>query len=170
MQATINTARLSLDILTTDDHEFIKTLVNTRGWIEFIGNRNINSKEDAIAYINRINSTPKLTYWVTRIRAANTPIGVISFLKRDYLENFDIGFAFLPEFTGYGYAYEAAKAILDMVSGNPEYTPVLATTMPANTSSIRLLTKLGLRFEKVIEVNNEKLSIYTNAPVGLNNG
>jgi Acetyltransferases, including N-acetylases of ribosomal proteins len=107
MQNHISTNRLLLDILTLEDYQFIIQLLNTKGWIEFIGDRNVHSKDEAIAYINKILDSPTINYWVVRIKSENLPIGIVSFLKRDYLENFDIGFAFLPEFTGNGYAYEA---------------------------------------------------------------
>lgn len=162
MQNNISTQRLSLDLLTTSDDEFILELVNSRGWIEFIGDRNVHSKEDAIAYINKILHSPNIYYWVTRTRDSNTPTGIISFLKRDYLQHFDIGFAFLPEFMGKGYAYEAAKAVLSMVRTQPGYETVLATTIPGNESSIRLLTKLGLQFEKELLQGKEKLHVYRN--------
>ena len=163
MQNSISTNRLFLDLLTEEDYNFIISIVNTKGWIEFIGDRNVHSKEDALAYIKKILSSQNLYYWVVRIKNGNTPIGIISFMKREYLENFDIGFAFLPEFNGYGYAYEAAKEILSMVSANQEYHPILATTIPGNVNSIKLLVKLGLHFEKELEADNEKLLIYSNS-------
>lgn len=163
MQNNISTNRLHLNILAKEDFEFIIQLVNTKGWIEFIGDRNIHSKEESVAYINKILDAKNICYWVVRIKNGNIPIGIISFLKRDYLEDFDIGFAFLPEFTGHGYAYEAAKEILSMVSTYPEYNRVLATTIPNNISSIKLLVKLGLHFEKELEVGDQKLHIYSNS-------
>jgi [ribosomal protein S5]-alanine N-acetyltransferase len=163
MQNNISTDRLFLDILTQRDYEFIIQLVNSKGWIEFIGNRNVHSKEEALAYINKIVDSQNMYYWVVRIKDGNIPIGVVSFLKREYLENFDIGFAFLPKFTSHGYAYEATKEILSMVSTNPEYDTVLATTIPNNINSIKLLIKLGLHFEKELEAGDERLHIYTNS-------
>ncbi len=163
MQNKIITDRLSLNLLTLDDRDFVKSLVNTQGWIKFIGDRNVHTDDDAIAYINKIRNTQNLYYWVVSIKKENTPIGIISFLKRDYLENFDIGFAFLPEYNGNGYAYEAAKKVLSLVSKNPQYTVVLATTVPQNTNSIKLLIKLGLHFGKEIEVEKQKLHVYSNA-------
>jgi RimJ/RimL family protein N-acetyltransferase len=168
MQNIIITERLTLNVLTTDDYEFIMAILNTKGWIEFIGDRNIHSKDDAIAYIQRINDTQNLTYWVVKLTDTNTPIGIISFIKRKYLEHFDIGFAFLPEFNGHGYASEAAKEVLSIAGKYPEYATILATTIPHNLQSIKLLTKLGLHFEKEIEVDNEKLCLYSNATKILN--
>ncbi|GAB2816988.1 GNAT family N-acetyltransferase [Ferruginibacter profundus] len=163
MQHIITTQRLTLQTLTENDFEFIEAIVNTKGWIEFIGDRNVHSKEDAIAYIKKVNATKNLTYWVVRVTATNIPIGIVSFIKRTYLDHFDIGFAFLPEYNGQGYAYEAAKEVLSIAAKDPAYHPVLATTIPHNVKSIQLLTKLGLHFEKEILVEQEKLLVYSNA-------
>ncbi|MCC6282832.1 MAG: GNAT family N-acetyltransferase [Saprospiraceae bacterium] len=161
IQTSITTDRLQLELLHPNDHEFMRVLVNTAGWIEFIGDRNVHTQEDAMAYVDRIINTPNLYYWVARLKAANTPVGVISFLKRDYLEHFDIGFALLPDFQGSGYAYEGAKGVLDMVKAYPEYQTVLATTIPHNVHSISLLTRLGLRFEGEIKPGEETLHVYS---------
>jgi [ribosomal protein S5]-alanine N-acetyltransferase len=162
MQTEISTARLLLNVITEDDHDFVQSLVNSKGWLEFIGDRNVHSKQDAIDYIRRIKNTQDLIYWVVRLKDINTAMGIVSFMKRSYLEHFDIGFAFLPEFIGCGYAYEAAEKVLSIVAKDPTYSPVLATTIPHNTNSVRLLTKLGLHFEKEIEVEKEKLHVYSN--------
>lgn len=164
MLTNITTKRLFLDALAIEDHDFIHELVNSEGWLRFIGDRNIHSSEDAIAYIKKINSTPNLYYRVVRLKETNTPVGIITFIKRSYLDHFDIGFAFLPEYSGKGYAYEAAKEVLSVVGLQPDHSIVLATTMPANVNSIKLLTRLGLRFEKEIEVSNDKLHVYSTAP------
>lgn len=160
MLTTINTDRLTLEKLTTDDCQFMVELLNSRGWLDFIGNRNVRSKEEAIAYIERIINTPDLTYWVVRVSDSDTPIGIISFMKRVYLAHFDIGFAFLPAHQGKGYAYEAASDVLTRVSGNPLHTTILATTLPKNSASIQLLTKLGFHFYKTMKVGAEDLYVY----------
>ena len=165
IQNAISTERLTLEILKAGDYDFILSVVNSKGWIENIGDRNIHSKEESIEYINKILWTENFLYWVVRIKKAGTPIGIVSLIKRSYLENFDIGFAFLPQYTNYGYAYEASKAVLKMVSRLPVFKTVLATTLPSNKSSIKLLTKLGFRFERENETENTKMHIYTNAPL-----
>jgi len=163
MQHTIVTDRLILNLLGLDDHDFILRLVNSKGWLEFIGDRGVHTKEDAIAYMNKIISSQNIFYWVVRIKDENIPVGIISFLKRAYLENFDIGFAFLPEFNSNGYAYEASKEVLSLVGKMSEYATVLATTVPRNVNSVKLLNKLGLHFENEMEVENKKLHIYSNS-------
>jgi [ribosomal protein S5]-alanine N-acetyltransferase len=162
MKSEYSTQRLLLNLISEQDDDFIFSLVNSKGWLQFIGDRNVHSKKDSINYIKRIKNTPNLFYWVVKLKDSKTPIGIVSFLKRDYLEHFDIGFAFLPGYNGHGYAFEATKKILSIVSKKAEYPHILATTIPQNLSSIRLLTKLGFQFEKEIEVQHEKLHIYGN--------
>lgn len=169
MHNNIYTERLCLNLLTLADHTFIRSLVNTKGWIAFIGDRNVHSEDDAIAYIDRILHMENLYYWVVRVRDTHTPVGIISFLKRSYLDHFDIGLAFLPEFHGKGYAYKAAKAVLSIVSQYPEHKHILATTVPQNTQSIQLLTRLGLHYEKKIKADNKPLLVYGMATVSTQN-
>lgn len=160
MQTTFTTERLSGYLITEDDNNFILSLVNTEGWLQFIGDRNVHSEQDSAAYIERIINTSNLFYWVIKIKDNKEPVGIISFLKRSYLEHFDIGFALLPQYTGRGYAHEAAEEVLS-IAEKAGYAPVLATTIPHNISSIKLLTKLGLHFKEEINNENLTLSIYT---------
>ena len=161
MQTYYTTQRLSLSELTLNDAEFIAALVNTAEWIRFIGERNIKSKEDAVAYIQKIIDNPNVHYWVVSIKEGEVPVGVVTFIKRNYLTHHDIGFAFLPESSGHGYAYEATKGLLNMIRTKVENDPVLAITLPGNINSIKLLTKLGLHFQKEHLDGEEKLHIYT---------
>ena len=163
MQNTFETNRLRLALLHPDDAGFMLTLMNTPGWLEFIGDRNIRSLDDATAYIQKISDNPLFFYWTVRLKDDPAPIGVVTFLKRDYLEHSDIGFAFLPEAGKNGYAYEAAKAVLDAAVRDPAHTNVLATTLPGNTGSIRLLEKLGLRLDRTIRLDEEELLVYATA-------
>lgn len=82
-------------------------------------------------------------------------------MKRDYLDDHDIGFAFLPQYAKKGYAYEAVKAVLDLALKH--YPVLLATTISENKNSIALLSKLGLQYERTIKIENEKLLIYSTA-------
>lgn len=154
------TARLMLAKLDVLDTEFIKELVNTPGWLQFIGDRNIHTHEDALAYVQKIMNAPTVHYWVVRLKEERTPVGIVTFIKRDYLTHYDIGFAFLPEYGGKGYAYEATTAVLKDLVTDPEHSYMLATTIKENTSSIKLLEKVGLKFERVIKDDKETLLLY----------
>ncbi|MBL0745647.1 GNAT family N-acetyltransferase [Chryseolinea lacunae] len=157
---TLTTNRLLLQPLSEQNSELIHTLVNTDGWFRFIGNRNVNSNADAITYIQNIMANTTTIYWTVTLKETQTAIGVVTLIKRTYLEHTDIGFAFLPEFFNKGYAYEATHKILTHLLHNNLATHILAVTLPDNSSSIRLIEKLGLKFEREMESNNEVLHVY----------
>jgi [ribosomal protein S5]-alanine N-acetyltransferase len=161
MQTNITTERLLLNIITEEDHDFMQELMNTHGWIQFIGDRRIHSREAAIGYINAINGRPNFYYWLVRLKETHSPVGIITFIKRDYLDHFDIGFAFLPEYNGNGYAYEAAREVLSVVRLQGEHQIVQATTLPENVRSIKLLNRLGLGFTGKIMVGKNELCLYS---------
>ena len=155
------TDRLILDELNLTDKDFLFKLVNTPEWIRFIGDRNIRTLADAGEYIQKIIDNPNANYWVVRLQDDQSPIGIITFIKRDYLEHYDIGFAFLPRYAKNGFAFEATKTILKEVVKNPIHTRILATTVKENVNSIKLLEKLGLSFEKEISRDGDLLSVYS---------
>ena len=156
----LTTDRLSIQPLTENDHDFIHELVNTKGWLTFIGDRNVGSPEAAIDYIIKILDNDKVRYWVVRSKENGTSVGVVTFIQRDYLDHPDIGFAFLPRFSGKGYAFEATHAVLNRLLDQENHTHILATTIPENVRSINLLEKIGLAFEREIIVSGETLYVY----------
>lgn len=160
MKNTLETNRLLLDPLTLGESDFIFELVNTPEWIRFIGDRNVNNIEEACNYIQKILDNTNVNYWIVRLKNEGVPVGVITFIKRDYLEHSDIGFAFLPHFSKKGYAIEATKAALDEITKSSKHSRILATTVKDNRNSIQLLEKLGLKFDKEIAVNEDELLLY----------
>jgi ribosomal-protein-alanine N-acetyltransferase len=161
MQDKFETERLLLTPITIGDAPFIYELLNTPLWIKYIGERNIKTIDDAEKYIQILLTTPSLTYWVVTQKETNTPLGLITLIKRDYLEHPDIGFAFLPQYFNKGYAFEASKEILNYVINVCGISTVVAITIPENISSIHLLEKLGLHKEKPITIEKEDLLVYS---------
>ncbi len=144
----LTTQRLLLRPLTLADATFIVQLLNSPGWLQFIGDRNVHSEDDAKGYL--LNG-PLKSYadngfglWGVELKENRTPIGMCGLLKRDYLENPDIGFALLPDYTGKGYAYEAANATLDHAADALNIAAVSAIVQPGNAASVGLLHKLGM--------------------------
>ena len=160
MQKNYITERLLLNELNTGYTDFIFELVNTAEWKKFIGERNINNKEDALAYTQKIIDNPNISYWVVQLKEQQIPIGIITIIKRDYLPHRDIGFAFLPAYGKKGYATEAANIILNDLVTDENCTTVLATTIQENSNSIQLLEKLGLSFSEHITHDGETLLLY----------
>jgi RimJ/RimL family protein N-acetyltransferase len=98
--------------------------------------------------------------WMCEAKESGEPLGICGLIKRDTLEDVDIGFAFLPRFWGQGYAHESAAAVLDYARQVLELDRIVAITSPDNLSSIRLLEKLGLRLEKSFEMNGMPTQLF----------
>jgi [ribosomal protein S5]-alanine N-acetyltransferase len=77
-----------------------------------------------------------------------TLIGTVgAFTKADKPSECEIGYGILPEFEGRGFATEAARALIDYVSADPQITSIIAHTFPSLTGSIRVMEKCGLVFD-----------------------
>ncbi len=160
MRIKFKTPRLSVGPMTIDHTAFMFELLNSNGWIANIGDRNIQSMQDAAAYIEKINANPNYAYLVSHLEPGGAPIGLVTLIKRDYLEDHDIGFAVLPQHQQRGYSYEAIKAYLDRIAQAGVCKKVVAITVPHNTGSIKLIEKLGLAYEKEMLENEVKLLVY----------
>ncbi len=150
----VETDRLVLRRLTVDDAEFILELLNEPSFLKYIGDRGVRNLSDARQYIL---TGPVASYeqhgfglYLTALRESEVAIGICGLLKRESLEDVDIGFAFLPRYWSKGYAFESASAIMDYGRDVLELQRIVAITAPANDASIRLLEKLGMRFEKMV--------------------
>ncbi|MCG8372530.1 MAG: GNAT family N-acetyltransferase [Balneolales bacterium] len=154
----LETDRLLIRSLHLHDAEFILDLVNSPGWQKFIGDRNLQSVADSKNFIQIILDTPDKEYYTVLLKEGNIPVGVLSFMKREYLEYFDFGFALLPNFGKKGYAFEASAELLKEL--RKKHKTILATTLNSNINSIRLLEKLGFSFQYQMERDGEKLKLF----------
>jgi RimJ/RimL family protein N-acetyltransferase len=68
-------------------------------------------------------------------------------LRRDVLPDVDLGYAYLPQYRGQGLAQEAGRAVLVEAGRRGGLRRVIAVVSPGNQGSIRVLEKLGMRFE-----------------------
>lgn len=156
----LETDRLIIREISIDDAPFIFSLVNTPGWLKFIGSRNVNTINDAEDYIKNkiINSYEKNGYgfYLVMLRTGKIPIGICGFAKRDYLDSPDLGFAFLPEYEGFGYAYEAALVCMNYAVNVLNFKIITAITVRSNVRSIKLLEKLNMKYNKTISAPNDK--------------
>jgi [ribosomal protein S5]-alanine N-acetyltransferase len=160
VQKNLETPRLSLRALHHTNAAFILELLNTPQWLKFIGDKNVRSIEGAGVYIQNIKDQPAVMYWVVYLKTEQIPVGIVTFYKRKYLDHHDIGFAMLPTYYKHGYAFEATQGVLDYISETHEHSQIKAIVMPENHSSIALLNKLGMTFEKEIKVKEQPLKLY----------
>jgi [ribosomal protein S5]-alanine N-acetyltransferase len=151
----IETPRLSIRHLGSGDEPFILELLNQPSFIHNIGDRGVRTLDDATEYIRKgpAASYEKFGFGLfhVAIRESETPIGICGLLKRDTLDDVDIGFAYLERYWGQGYALEAAQAVMDFGWNTAGLKRIVAITAAHNEASMRLLRKLGMKFEGVIK-------------------
>ena len=155
----IETERLALRRLTIDDSEFILELLNDPDWLRFIGDRGVRTLDDARSYISKslVAMYERFGFglYLTELKSDGTPTGICGLIKRDSLEDVDVGFAFLPKFRGQGYAYESAAAVMEYGKRAFGLTRLAAITSADNDVSGRLLEKLGFKFERMVKLSDD---------------
>jgi [ribosomal protein S5]-alanine N-acetyltransferase len=156
----IQTERVIIQELELSYAGFIFQLLNSPGWLQYIGDKNIHSLEDARNYI--LNG-PLKSYkdhgfglCLVQLREDGIPIGIAGLLKRDYLDCPDLGYAFLPEYEGKGFAFESANAIVEQSKQNLGLERIQAIVLPENQRSIHLLLKLGMKDQGLHEFPGQK--------------
>ena len=152
----IETDRLILRWISADDAPFILELLNDPGWLRFIGDRGVRTIDAAREYILKgpVAMVERLGFglYLTERKSDGVPLGICGLIKRDGLDNVDIGFAFLPQFTGMGYATEAATATMAYGKNSFGLKRIVGITSHDNVTSIKLLEKIGLKFEAMLKM------------------
>jgi len=159
----VETERLTLRRLELGDAEFILGLLNDPSFLRFIGDKGVRTLDDAREYISNgpVASYERFGFglYLTERKEDRVPIGICGLLKRESLEDVDVGFAFLPQFWSKGYAFESASAVMAYGRNVLGLTRIVAVTSPDNDASIRLLSKLGLKFESMVRLSEESPEI-----------
>lgn len=157
---TLETERLIIRELNDSDAPFILHLLNEPSFLHYIGDKGVRTLEDARQYI--LNG-PAVSYqqngfglYLVALKDDATPIGMCGLIKRVELPDPDIGFAFLPDYWSKGFGFEAASAVLEYGGEVLRLQRVLAITSPDNESSGKLLTKIGLKYERMYSLSDDR--------------
>ena len=165
MYFEFQTDRLKVRQINIGDALFMLKLMNSEGWLKFIGDRNINSEKDAENYIQKILNNPNFFYHVFELKETNQPSGIVTFLHRENEKFPDIGFALLPQFERKGYTYEASQAYLDRIIEMKSNHNIIGITNPENIASQKLLEKLGLTYRGDFKKDQEFVSYFSVNPL-----
>jgi RimJ/RimL family protein N-acetyltransferase len=174
----IETERLRIRKLSLDDTDFVVELLNEPSFLRYIGDRNVRDRTSACRYLEAgpFASYARFGFGLMCVElkpaaaaeSAEVSIGICGLLKRDTLEDVDVGFAFLPRYWGQGYAFEAATAVLAQGREVFGLRRIVAITSLDNEASIRLLERLGFRFERVMRLTPEgdEVKLFADAQQG----
>ena len=159
----LESERLVLRQFTEDDAQFILQLLNEPSFIQNIGDRKIRSLDGAKVYIK---NGPVASYarhgfglYLVELKETGESIGMCGLIKRETLEDVDIGYAFLPNFWSKGYAVESALAVKQYAREVVRLKRLVAITDPRNAGSIRVLEKIGMTFEKMVRLSEDDIDL-----------
>ena len=156
MNLVLETPRLRMTPLCADDAAFMLAVLNAPGFLENIGDRGVRTAAAARAYLEAgpVACWAEHGYGMMRVslRETGEGVGVCGLVRREGLEDPDIGYAFLEPYWGRGYAYEAAEAAIRDARERLGTPRIVAITKPVNPGAIRVLEKLGLRFVRMIRL------------------
>jgi [ribosomal protein S5]-alanine N-acetyltransferase len=166
----LETERLSLRRMSIDDAAFILELLTDPDFVRFVGDRGVRTVDDARRYIvsGPLDSYERLGFglFLVEQKGVAVPVGICGLLKRPTLAEVDIGFAFLPDYRFRGYAHESASAMMRYAHGDLALERVVAIANTENAGSVRVLEKIGLRFDRMIKLSDEapEVGLYTEQP------
>jgi len=159
----LETERLLLSRLGDDDVEFVLRLLNDPAFLRYVGDKGVRDVATALHYIH---TGPVASYsqfgfglYKVSLKDSGESIGMCGLLKRDMLEDVDVGFAFLPEYRRRGYALESAAAVMQQGREKFGLTRIVAITSPENARSAKLLRRLGMRFEGSLGLPSEQAEL-----------
>ena len=165
----VETERLIVRRLNFEDAEFLVNLLNQPSFLRFIGDKGVRNTEDAVRYLE---TGPLASYqrfgfgqFLVELKDSSLPIGMCGLIKRDNLPDVDIGFAFLPEYWSHGYALEAASAMMNYGREAHGLRRIVAITSPDNDASIKLLGRIGLKFEGMIKLAEDQDEVRLFGPI-----
>lgn len=155
----IETDRLALRELDPGrDAAFILRLTNEPSWLEHIGDRGIRTLDDARDYIQngpmRMYARLGFGLYLVELKGTGEPLGICGLVRREGLDDVDLGFAFLPEHWSHGYARESAAAVLDWAHQRCGLERIVAITTAGNHPSMKLLDRLGFVFERTVQLRS----------------
>lgn len=154
---TLHTERLVIRPFTEQqDAAFIVELLNDADWLRFIGDKQVHTLADACRYLRDgpLAMIERRGFGLCCVERRNDgqALGMCGLLKRDGLDDVELGFAFVPAARGQGYAREAATAVLGHGFGALGLRRIVAITDPDNAASARVLEAVGLRFERLVQL------------------
>ncbi len=159
----LQTDRLLLRYFSVDDVEFVVRLLNEPSFIEHIGDKGVRTLEEANEYLfeGPLGSYERFGYGLNLVELKETgaPIGMCGLVRRDSLDDADIGYAFLEQYRGNGYAMESVEAVLAHSRETLGLGRIVAIVTPGNSSSISLLEKVGLKFERTIRMSDDDVDL-----------
>ncbi len=163
MAFSLETERLQLREFTLADAPYMLRQLNEPSFIENIADRGVRTLQQAEAYLQNgamaSYQHSDFGFWAVIEKSSQQIIGMCGLVKRDNLPHTDLGYSFLPEYFGHGYAFEAAQATVHSAKNQFQLQKLLAIVNVENAASRKLLEKLGFQYQRMIALYDNELDL-----------
>lgn len=157
------TTRLILRTARLNDAALYLALVNDADFVTYVGERGIHSLRAARTALRdgplRMQAELGHSIYVVE-RRDGVALGMCGLIRRDGLDGVDIGYAFLPQARGQGYAHEAATAVVEYARNGLGLAELLAVVDPKNHKSVSVLQKIGLSFARIVHLSPQQSAVH----------
>jgi ribosomal-protein-alanine N-acetyltransferase len=155
------TPRLLLEPITEAHLEDLHRLNSDPEVMRFLDG--VRSREQSRAELLRIlagGATPGFGGWAVRRRTDRAFLGRCGIKRSAETGEPELLYALRAEVWGQGYATEAARAVLRHTfdHGVPL---VIACAVPANTASVVVMQRIGMRFARLARMYEEEMVVYS---------
>ncbi len=157
------TKRLILREFKEDDAQSILELNNDPDVLKFTGDRPFQNIQEAKRFIQKYDHYDNYGFgrWAVILKENNAFLGWCGLKFTPEKNEHDIGFRFFKKHWNQGFASEAASACLDLGFDEFELTKNIGRAMKENQTSIRVLEKIGLTFDKTFDFDGNEGMIYS---------
>lgn len=104
--------------------------------------------------------------WPVVLKADGTVVGACGLQALPRREEIELSVTFAQRLWGGGYGYEAARAVLAWGFGERGLARIVAVCDRENARSIRLINRLGMRYERIVRVYRADLMLYAARSTG----
>jgi len=125
--------------------------------LRYTGDRPFESIAEARAFLDSYDVYERYGYgrWAVVRRFDENCLGWCGLKYSPESGETDIGFRFFRKYWGQGYATEAAQACLDYGLQKLGLEQIVGRAMQSNRASVRVLEKIGMRYWKYFDFNNQ---------------
>ncbi len=163
LPSTFETRRLVAERLSPEHLPALRVLHEDPAVMAHLGG--VRNEEETQRYLEKNLShwaDHGFGVWMLRPVGEETVIGrvILRWLFIGSDRELEIGFTFMPSYWGKGLATEAAQACIRLARANLDVEELVGVTLPANEASKAVLSKLGFRHEREIEIESIRCLLY----------
>jgi len=152
----LETERFNLRVPTLRDAPMILELFNQSDCIQYMGDKSLKTIDDAEKFIEEKFLTMYRSYgfclFIVELVSLKVSVGICGLVKRDSMDDVEIGFAILTSYQKQGIVTETGIAVRDYAINNLGLGRLAGITAIDNYRSAAALEKIGLSFKKNIQL------------------